>query len=343
MTESILTSVPDPNLISSTLPPISSTSNLTSNQSSNVKLDLRNQLFDLDRDDLMELPESILLCLFPNGLVLSQKHQQQQQQHHQDNQLDDHSDQINESDHEIYYVDFDGSCLAYILKFFNDARLTYYGSLNRDLNHLHQPLNLPPNLQSPLFSHQAIIALREELEYFVIPPNLGSNSDSKLPHPQHHNLIQLKQTCGDSLLENKNIFTPFQKNINRENNLAEQHLIDMLCMSGFNRDDQWGYRSMEPKRCCITSLGLVLLKTGITYDHPDGIQITGPSNPSQLLNPQINSNQFATAQKLLLFWRKPARKCWWDTSELEVNLPNQPSYLVKLWVRRVWTLELSLI
>lgn len=36
-----------------------------------VHLDLRGRRFHVDRDTLMNLPESILLCLFPNGLVLS--------------------------------------------------------------------------------------------------------------------------------------------------------------------------------------------------------------------------------------------------------------------------------
>lgn len=36
-----------------------------------VHLDLRGRRFHVDRDTLMNLPESVLLCLFPNGLVLS--------------------------------------------------------------------------------------------------------------------------------------------------------------------------------------------------------------------------------------------------------------------------------
>lgn len=28
----------------------------------------------------------------------------------------------------------------------------------------------------------------------------------------------------------RNIFTALQRNVNKENNIAEQHLIDMLCM-----------------------------------------------------------------------------------------------------------------
>ena len=44
------------------------------------------------------------------------------------------------------------------------------------------------------------------------------------------------------------------------------------------------------------------------------------------------------AQKLLLFWRKPARRCWWEGMELmSVDGVDGP---LKVWVRRVWTLEM---
>lgn len=44
------------------------------------------------------------------------------------------------------------------------------------------------------------------------------------------------------------------------------------------------------------------------------------------------------AQKLLLFWRKPARRCWWEGIELnDVEGVDGP---VKVWIRRVWTLEM---
>lgn len=39
--------------------------------SSRVSLDLRGARQSVSRIDLMELPESVLLCLFPNGVVLS--------------------------------------------------------------------------------------------------------------------------------------------------------------------------------------------------------------------------------------------------------------------------------
>ena len=136
-------------------------------------------------------------------------------------------------------------------------------------------------------------------------------------------------------------------------------------LSGFDRDDEWGFRAIEPSRCCISSIALVLLKTGIVH-HP------ASSGDKQVT---IDYNQMATAQKLLLFWRKPAvrdlsssafplglwldvanrvpsavtpqRKCWWDGIEIELkqageNAESAPRD-IKLWARRVWTLELSLV
>jgi ATP-binding cassette subfamily F protein 3 len=39
-----------------------------------------------------------------------------------------------------------------------------------------------------------------------------------------------------------------------------------------------------------------------------------------------------------LFWRKPARRCWWEGVELE-DVEGVPGTL-KVWIRRVWTLEM---
>ena len=37
------------------------------------------------------------------------------------------------------------------------------------------------------------------------------------------------------------------------------------------------------------------------------------------------------------------RKCWWDGVEVNVANEGEPAVVVKLWARRVWTLELSLV
>lgn len=51
-----------------------------------------------------------------------------------------------------------------------------------------------------------------------------------------------------------------------------------------------------------------------------------------------NSNAVGMAQKLLLFWRKPARRCWWEGVELD-GVEGVEGKL-KVWIRRVWTLEM---
>jgi hypothetical protein len=56
-------------------------------------LDLRGKRFSVDRETIMNLPESVLLCLFPNGLVLSR----------QSAALSDGGD--NEEEEELYGVD----------------------------------------------------------------------------------------------------------------------------------------------------------------------------------------------------------------------------------------------
>lgn len=112
----------------------------------------------------------------------------------------------------------------------------------------------------------------------------------------------------------------------------------MCASSGFDRDDNWGHRDLEPARCSISSIALVLLKTGIV--HQANGQVT------------LDQAQMVTAQKLLLFWRKPARKCWWDGVEVEIEDDEVEGKLegvegeektVKVWARRVWTLELNIV
>lgn len=89
--------------------------------------------------------------------------------------------------------------------------------------------------------------------------------------------------------------------------------------SGFDRSDDWGYRALEPTRCSMVSLALVLLKTGTVHAADTeviaAIDAKPPATNQYVTGPygsRIDEAQLATAQKLLLFWRKPARKCWWD-------------------------------
>ncbi|WWC72740.1 uncharacterized protein I206_106704 [Kwoniella pini CBS 10737] len=296
---------------------------------SRLNLDLRGKLFPVERETLMLLPESVLLGLFPQGLILSKPASWEG------------------GDDGIFTVDFDPECFQYILSFWSKAQIKFYGTLNSTgLFHSQQLIPSNPNdptsdqSQNPLLSKQAIIVLREELEYFSITkPNTIAKTDLKTGLPNEE-LKSLKRNCGKALEDKKSIFAALERNVSSVGNAAEAHLIDMLCMSGFNRDDSWGFRACEPSRNVITSMALVLLKTGIV--HPE----EGKDGSNGTNIPWIDAQQMSTAQKLLLFWRKPARKCWWDG--IEVQIPASTSSKgetinVKVWARRVWTLELSLI
>jgi hypothetical protein len=111
-------------------------------------------------------------------------------------------------------------------------------------------------------------------------------------------------------------------------------MVTWPACSGFARDDDWGYRSLEPTRTVISSIALVLLKTGI--HHPGSsssstnanfkYDYTGSDSGSDSASEMdtekdrvgdaqedlgsrgvtIDQGQMSTAQKLLLFWRKPA-------------------------------------
>lgn len=213
-----------------------------------LKLDLRGSRIDLEREILVSLPESLLIVMFPNGLILGGGSGGSRTSS-EGNQYDD--------DDEVTFVDFDPVALKHVLACYEQASKVDHSFLATSF---HPMLN----------NKQPIIVLREELEYFCVPSATVKNTS------------QLKLLCGEHLKQNDKIFVALETNIARENNVAEQHLIDMLCDAGFDRQDNWGYRALEPTRTCVMSMALVLL------------DMAGPDNP------------VATAQKLLLFWRKPA-------------------------------------
>ena len=138
----------------------------------------------------------------------------------------------------LWDLKFDPKCFSFVLSFFRTASENFYGNgTNPGLLAAQQHLSDsapssefgPPLSQNPLFSKQAIIVLREELEYFVIPTKDTSVMTDESGAPDQA-LLELKRQCGQVLLEKKSVFTALQRNINKENNVAEQHLIDMLCM-----------------------------------------------------------------------------------------------------------------
>lgn len=377
-----------------------------------IHLNLRGTEFTITRDELMSLPESILLCLFPNGVFL------------------DVNGQIisNLTEEDVVYVNFDPDCFQYIIDVFRKAQQDLVQMSSNQLN-----LQLSPQISSGSRSQQhhqqenilqtkpAIIVLREDLDFYVIPPIAGLNREE---------MRQLKKGVSVELLKNKLIFSGLgykfdendpvligedgsimqDANEKQDNNngkglgAAEQHLFDMLCSSGFETKDKWGSRSLEPGKCVISSLSLVRLKTERERERekekdqqqtpsetpPDSPSLTPVASHASGSNGNSNGNgtersrsrprsriaQLASSAsraasrslslkrnnnskvdpnqtKLLLFWRKPARKCWWSHGWITINIDvadikeledNDAAKLsVKVHVRRVWTLELSII
>lgn len=122
-----------------------------------------------------------------------------------------------------------------MLTFFRNASEAFYGTATSPgLYNAQQHLMFEPNTEfhagsNPLLTKQAIIVLREELEYFSIPPkDTGAATDAN--GIANNEMLDVKKRSGEYLMEKKNIFTALQRNVNKENNVAEQHLIDMLCM-----------------------------------------------------------------------------------------------------------------
>ena len=94
--------------------------------------------------------------------------------------------------------------------------------------------------------------------------------------------------------------------------------------SGFDHTDTWGHRAAEPNKAVICSIALARLRTDI--------------RGSDASDTAASNTAVGMAQKLLLFWRKPARRCWWEGVELE-DVEGVDGVL-KVWIRRVWTLEM---
>ncbi|KAL8672171.1 MAG: hypothetical protein Q9168_003370 [Polycauliona sp. 1 TL-2023] len=259
----------------------------------NISLDLRGTKFILSRDELLTLPEFVLLSLFPNGLL-----------------PDGHMNSFHEGD--TYPVDYDPASLQYMLDFFRTVAQTIPSSSPSPTTDTPSTdTTMQGSARDMLQDRAGIIVLREDLDFYAIPPK------ADIDQPE---MIEVKRAAGRALLKQDGIFSGLRKS--EEAGTTEQHLIEMLTAGGFYNDDRWGHRASEPNKAVICSLALARLRTDIKG------------------NDLANSNAVGMAQKLLLFWRKPARRCWWEGVELE-NVDGVDGKL-KVWIRRVWTLEMTL-
>jgi hypothetical protein len=287
-------------------------SQIVHDPSGNILLDLRGTLFDIPKEELLRLPESILLGI-SNGLLFD----------------NEGSLIVNLSEARTATVNFSPECLKYTLDTFRNVAkdldppylsIDSQGLLEESLEETapgpsvsHDPVI---NISEVFKRRPAIIVLREDLDYYCLPAEPGQISVEKMQ--------ELKRTCGKIVVEQNKVFSGLRKA--DDTGSPEHHLIEMLCSSGFHIDDSWGFRSREPNKTVISSLALIPLKQSL--DEPD---VSGQDGESDLPTPH----------KLLLFWRKPARKCWWDSMTLnDVEGCEGP---LRVHIRRVWTLELSVL
>lgn len=308
-----------------------------------IKLNIRGKMFHITRDELMSLPESILLCLFPNGVFVDV----------------DGNVITNLTEDDIVYVNFSPECFQYIVDSFGAAAQRLPPSSQPEIYDSYTTPDIEVLNEKP-----SIIVLREDLDYYVIPPRKGIS-------PQ--GVRAIKSAAGSYLVSRNKVFEGLGYAPGKKLGPAEEHLLEMLCSSGFNVESDWGHRCSEPGKTVLTSLALVDLVHPEQQQEPESPSLNPVSsnntkvsrrsrivelagNAARSASRSVSRNRSSsrtksagTSSKLLLFWRKPARKCWWSDDEVELKIPGLlhtdglSDASIRLHIRRVWTLELSVI
>ncbi|KAK3333864.1 hypothetical protein B0T19DRAFT_354702, partial [Cercophora scortea] len=274
-------------------PPINTLGDVGADET--IVMDLRGTRFSLSRDELLTLPEFVLLSLFPNGLF-----------------PEGHMGGFTEGD--AVQVDYDPASLQYMLEFFRTVANSIpepSSNASQDGTDSVVPLD-PGGAREDSSKRAGIIVLREDLDFYAIPHK------KDIGQPE---MMEVKRAAARALLKQDGIFSGLKRS--DEPGTTEAHLIEMLTAGGFNHDDRWGHRAGEPNKAVICSLALARLR-------------------SDIRGGEMGNNAVGMAQKLLLFWRKPARRCWWEGVELN-DVDGVEGKKLKVWIRRVWTLEMSVI
>lgn len=230
-----------------------------------IRLDLRGTIIELTRHELSQLPESILLGI-SNGIL-----------------TDSAGDiMLSLGDVEAASVNFSPACLQYTLDVFRTAAKELPASpesptaVHSELEE-HIEGSEEENVAELLRTKPAIIVLREDLDYYCLPPRSDTSIDE---------MKAIKRECGKRLVGNTQIFTRLQRG--DHSGPAEKHLVDMLCSSGFSLDEHWGFREMEPNKTVINSLALVRL-----VPIPDEPELERFEDASEL--PSLDANSLDAA------------------------------------------------
>jgi ATP-binding cassette subfamily F protein 3 len=134
------------------------------------------------------------------------------------------------TNHELYLSDmfyssqYDPNCLQYMLEFFRHVAQTIPTSPpspTADGNQQPEAVPIEPvqgsSARDMLQDRAGIIVLREDLDYYVIPPRKDI---------EHAEMIEVKRAAGRALRQQDGIFSGLRKS--EEPGTTEQHLIEML-------------------------------------------------------------------------------------------------------------------
>ncbi|EDO15645.1 hypothetical protein Kpol_473p4 [Vanderwaltozyma polyspora DSM 70294] len=253
-----------------------------------IHLNIQEQHYYITRDQLMSLPESILLYLFPAGVFL---------------------DKMGEiitnltPDDEVYVSDFPSSCFEYIMDVYTRAYddftnfpvdKTYGISKDSSLTSVAKGFfgfgNNSANVEKELLHNKpVVIVLREDLDYYCIPKDaifqyqgIFQTSDEDCTEKNEelftNFMTEIKIAAGSYLSSQDSVFGGLsQSNRSRSGKdekkasdkkigTAEQHLKEMLCSSGFSDESKWNNRVQDPKKTVITSLSLCRLANETTEE-----------------------------------------------------------------------------
>lgn len=169
--------------------------------SSLIHLNIRESHYYITRDQLMSLPESLLLCLFPSGVFLDRNGQVITNLTAED---------------EVYIPNFFPDCFEYIMKTYTEAYENYlYFPVNKIFDRS-QPskglfsfgsTNHESAEQEILHEKPTIIVLKEDLDYYCVPQSefVFDNKETS-EDLLYHIMAQVKSAAGSYLTSKKSIF-----------------------------------------------------------------------------------------------------------------------------------------
>ena len=125
----------------------------------------------------------------------------------------------------VYYSQYDPTSLQYMLEFFRHVAQTIPQPSDQDSSQQQDPSApntmpiepMPGNARDMLQDRAGIIVLREDLDFYAIPPRKDIEA---------HEMIEVKRAAGKALQKQDGIFSGLRKS--EEPGTTEQHLIEML-------------------------------------------------------------------------------------------------------------------